>query len=315
MQVRGFRLLLVLALLWTGVAPAAENFTLIDAQGKSHSLAGYRGKWVIVNFWATWCPPCLEEIPDLVAIKESRKDLEVIGIAMEFQDARQVMQFAEGMFVNYPIVLGDRKISESIGQVDGLPTTFIYDPQGRLAQRHVGKITRKQIEKLIGGKKAGLAEGSVVASQRTERVAAFDIQVVAQDRAAVAQIGAQVEQILVAIADQFQPERHHLHVAARARLRHRVFAEFALHLNDAEHQLRIEPGSGRFVLHGNKKILAGDIVRNMPFQPPRHVGKPRGAFRLRCEGQPLTGAIGHGTVQYRLHARGKRLVLLLARER
>ena len=155
MQVRGFRLLLVLALLWTGVAPAAENFTLIDAQGKSHSLAGYRGKWVIVNFWATWCPPCLEEIPDLVAIKESRKDLEVIGIAMEFQDARQVMQFAEGMFVNYPIVLGDRKISESIGQVDGLPTTFIYDPQGRLAQRHVGKITRKQIEKLIGGKKAG----------------------------------------------------------------------------------------------------------------------------------------------------------------
>ncbi|HKB83731.1 MAG TPA: TlpA disulfide reductase family protein [Burkholderiales bacterium] len=155
MQVHGFRLLLVLALLWTGVAPAAENFTLIDAQGKSHSLAGYRGKWVIVNFWATWCPPCLEEIPDLVAIKESRKDLEVIGIAMEFQDASQVMQFAEGMFVNYPIVLGDRKISESIGQVDGLPTTFIYDPQGRLAQRHVGKITRKQIEKLIGGKKAG----------------------------------------------------------------------------------------------------------------------------------------------------------------
>src|SRR5258708_28579400 len=155
MQVRGFRLLLVLALLWTGVAPAAENFTLIDAQGKSHSLAGYRGKWVIVTFWATWCPPCLEEIPDLVAIKESRKDLEVIGIAMEFQDARQVMQFAAGMFVNYPIVLGDRKISESIGQVDGLPTTFIYDPQGRLAQRHVGTITRKQSQKLTDGKKAG----------------------------------------------------------------------------------------------------------------------------------------------------------------
>lgn len=149
------RLFLVLVLSWMGVAGAAENFTLTDARGKSHRLADYRGKWVIVNFWATWCSPCLEEIPELVAIKESRKDLEVIGIAMEFQDAKQVMQFAEGMFVNYPIVLGDRKISESIGKVDGLPTTFIYDPQGKLAQRHVGKLTRKQIERLIGGKKAG----------------------------------------------------------------------------------------------------------------------------------------------------------------
>lgn len=154
MQKKLLRLIVLLVLL-PAVACAADNFTLTDAQGKSHSLAGYRGKWVIVNFWATWCPPCLEEIPDLVAIKESRKDIEVIGIAMEFQDARQVMQFAEGMFVNYPIVLGDRKTSESVGRVDGLPTTFIYDPQGKLVQRHVGKITRKQIERLIGSGKTG----------------------------------------------------------------------------------------------------------------------------------------------------------------
>jgi thiol-disulfide isomerase/thioredoxin len=155
MQHHVCRLVLFMVLTWFGFAAAAENFTLTDAQGKSHRLADYRGKWVIVNFWATWCPPCLEEIPDLVAIKESRKDLEVIGIAMEFQDAKQVMQFADGMFVNYPIVLGDRDISDSIGKVDGLPTTFIYDPQGKLAQRHVGKLTRKQIERLIGARKAG----------------------------------------------------------------------------------------------------------------------------------------------------------------
>ena len=155
MQKRLYWLLFIVALFWVGAGFAAEKFTLTDSDGKSHSLAGYRGKWVIVNFWATWCPPCLEEIPDLVAIKETRKDVEVIGIAMEFQDARQVMQFADGMFVNYPIVLGDRKVSESIGQVDGLPTTFIYDPQGKLAERHVGKITRKQIERIIGARKAG----------------------------------------------------------------------------------------------------------------------------------------------------------------
>jgi hypothetical protein len=74
---------------------------------------------------------------------------------MEFQDAKQVVQFADGMFVNYPIVLGDRRISDSIGQVDGLPTTFIYDPQGKLAERHIGKITRRQIERLIAAKKSG----------------------------------------------------------------------------------------------------------------------------------------------------------------
>lgn len=147
---------MVLVLLWSTAAPATENFTLTDTNGKTHSLSGYRGKWLIVNFWATWCPPCLEEIPDFVAVKESRKDVEVIGIAMEFQDAVQVSQFAEGMFVNYPIVLGDRTLSQRIGRVDGLPTTFIYDPQGKLAKRHVGKITRQQIERLIGGgKKTG----------------------------------------------------------------------------------------------------------------------------------------------------------------
>ena len=92
---------------------------------------------------------------DLVAIRDARPDVQVIGIAMEFQDDNQVKQFAEGMFVNYPIVLGDRKIAESVGKVEGLPTTFIYDPQGKLAERHVGKVTRKQLEKLIGAKKTG----------------------------------------------------------------------------------------------------------------------------------------------------------------
>lgn len=135
-------------------APAlAAKFTLTDSDGKTHKLADYHGKWVIVNFWATWCPPCLEEMPDLVEISDARKDVRVFGIAMGYQDPQQVLQFAEGMFVSYPIVLGDEKTARQIGKVIGLPTTFIYDPKGKLAQRFVGKVTREQIERVIGGRR------------------------------------------------------------------------------------------------------------------------------------------------------------------
>lgn len=145
-----FRCFLVAMMLAAGVAAAAEPFALKDVEGKTHRLADYRGQWLIVNFWATWCPPCLEEIPDLIAVKEARADVQILGVAMEFEDKKQVVQFADGMFVNYPIVLGDKKSAESVGPVEGLPTTFIYDPQGNLKKRVAGKITRKQLEALIG---------------------------------------------------------------------------------------------------------------------------------------------------------------------
>ena len=131
------------------ISMSAAEFTLSDSAGKVHRLDQYRGKWVIVNFWATWCPPCLEEIPDLVAIAESRRDVQVFGVAMEYQDSKQALQFAEGMLVNYPIVLGDWTTAKQLGEVTGLPTTFVYDPRGKLALRHVGRITRMQLERLL----------------------------------------------------------------------------------------------------------------------------------------------------------------------
>lgn len=142
-----FRFAFALALVLC--AHAASAFVLEDAQGKVHRLSDYKGRWVLVNVWATWCAPCQQEIPELVALAESRNDIQVIGMAIDWRDRRQVLQFAEGMFVNYPIVLGQRVDAEAIGKIRGLPTSFIFDFQGRLAAHHTGALTRRQVERLM----------------------------------------------------------------------------------------------------------------------------------------------------------------------
>ena len=149
------RILLVLLLLSVAGGALAEGFTLTDTKGKVHTLAGYKGKWVLVNFWATWCPPCLEEIPDLNELHDSRKDrdLVVIGIAMDYRSEKQVKDFADSMFISYPIVLGDAKTVAQIGQVPGLPTTYLYNPQGKLKAYNVGALTKKAVESYIASKK------------------------------------------------------------------------------------------------------------------------------------------------------------------
>lgn len=143
----------LIAMLWVSAA-TAEGFNFKDSKGKMHRLEDYKGKWVLVNFWATWCPPCLEEMPALQKLHETRKDLVVIGIAMEYQDAEYVKQFADDLLVSFPIVLGDRKIAAQIGKVPGLPTTYLYNPEGRVAAYNVGALTREAVERYIDSKVA-----------------------------------------------------------------------------------------------------------------------------------------------------------------
>ena len=146
-----FLLLILLAM------PAAA-FSLVDTQGKTHRLKDYKGKWVLVNFWATWCPPCLEEIPDLVSLHENKKNnLVVLGVAMDYRNPKDVLTFAEQQMISYPIILGTYEMAAQIGPIKGLPTTYLYNPEGKVVAYNVGLLSRESVEQYIStkGKKVG----------------------------------------------------------------------------------------------------------------------------------------------------------------
>lgn len=132
-----------------------DDFHFTDIQGHPQNLNDYKGKWVLVNFWATWCPPCRIEIPDLINLekKYSSSRLAVIGIAMDYNDASEVNTFVKEQHINYPIVLGDSNIAAQIGTVDGLPTSYLYNPQGKAVAHQLGALTSDEIMSYINAKK------------------------------------------------------------------------------------------------------------------------------------------------------------------
>ena len=137
-------LILCLALSVPSLAHAGGDWSLTDTSGKSVSLSDFRGKWVLVNFWATWCPPCLAEIPDLEALyKEGR--LTVIGVAMSYRKAGEVLDFIGKNGITYPVILGDEDVAKQFGEPDSLPTSFLYSPTGRLVGQHEGPLSAKEI--------------------------------------------------------------------------------------------------------------------------------------------------------------------------
>jgi thiol-disulfide isomerase/thioredoxin len=146
-----FRLALALALvLLAGNAAASGNWSLTDAAGKSVSLSDYRGKWVLVNFWATWCPPCIAEIPELEHMYRDGK-IAVIGIAVSYKSGNEVLAFAKENGVTYPLVLGNEDVASLFGGFDGLPTSFLYSPQGTLVGQHDGPLSARDIIAAIHG--------------------------------------------------------------------------------------------------------------------------------------------------------------------
>ena len=153
------RLLVLLMVLLTAVPAAAEpvDFTLENLDGKPVSLSDFRGKWVIVNYWATWCPPCLDEIPDLVQLYESNRDtLVVLGVSFEEVNTEYLREFVDSHFMTYPIVRSEPIPVTPLGPVLGLPTTYIVSPGGEPIARQEGPVTREAIEAYLARKRETL---------------------------------------------------------------------------------------------------------------------------------------------------------------
>ena len=132
----------------SGEAPAWE---LNDTDGKPVKSSDFAGKVVILDFWATWCPPCRAEIPGFVELQQKYGDkgLVIVGVSLDEQGPTVVKPFMQRFRVNYPIVMGDEKIMQDFGGVTAIPTTFIIDKAGNIVNKHVGFAPKEDFEKQI----------------------------------------------------------------------------------------------------------------------------------------------------------------------
>ncbi|MGZ8175574.1 MULTISPECIES: TlpA family protein disulfide reductase [Methylobacter] len=132
---------------------ALPPFNLPDLSGRQRNIAEWQGKVLVINFWATWCPPCLKEIPDFVALQEqyAAKGVQFIGIALE--DKKPVAKYLSATAINYPILLGGDNgvtLAHQLGNsVDAVPYTLIVDRQGQIISRHPGEFSKEQILEII----------------------------------------------------------------------------------------------------------------------------------------------------------------------
>jgi peroxiredoxin len=126
----------------------APDFALKDSTGKTVKLSDYRGKVVLLNFWATWCGPCKIEIPWFMDFEQTYKDknFAVLGVSLDEDGWEAVKPYIEEKKINYRVVIGTEQVAQLYGDVDSLPTSFMIDRQGRVAAVHVGLVSKSDYE-------------------------------------------------------------------------------------------------------------------------------------------------------------------------
>jgi len=153
--------LLSVAPLLTAMAEGKIVFSLPDTRGKVHTLSQYAGKWVVVNYWATSCPPCIKEIPQLEAFHQRHKDHDAVVLGVDFEDISLtwLKDFMDSMSMSYPVLRSDpSQRFTPFGAVIVLPTTFIISPAGELLAHQAGAVTAADLEAFIKRKtEAGMA--------------------------------------------------------------------------------------------------------------------------------------------------------------
>lgn len=137
--------------------PSAPALRVATVDGKNYDLATYRGKWVVVNFWATWCAPCLKEMPELSALDAMREQIEVIGLAYEDIEPADMQAFLKKHPVVYPVAIVD--VNAPPADFDtprGLPMTYLIAPDGTVAKKFLGPITANDIDTAVSAGAAAL---------------------------------------------------------------------------------------------------------------------------------------------------------------
>lgn len=129
----------------------APEISLKDADGNTVTLADYKGKVLLINFWATWCGPCEAEIPWFVEFEQKYKgrDFAVLGISMDDDGWKSVRPYIASHKMTYRVVIGNETVAQKFGEIDALPTSFILDRQGRVAAHHVGLVDKSDYQNEI----------------------------------------------------------------------------------------------------------------------------------------------------------------------